>query len=358
MWFFLGITLFDVFRLGGKILNKEEIMLDVYFDIFNSYLPSGSKHASKCVEINCPCCTYMGEKRNDNKRRGGLFFTGDEIGYNCFNCGFKFRATEDSEIPFRAIKLLELMFVPKEEINKLHFLSLRKNPQKRLLGVKQKSKINLDFKEVDLPKNSHLLHNIIMDVDEKSDAFQAFIYAKSRGVENYPFLVWADNKSKMFNKRLILPYLYKHKIVGYTARAFVQTPKLERFVNICPNPNYVFNIDSIFSDKKILIINESPFDSLLYDGVGIMSFSPNQQQIDIINNFKGRKILVPDLNTSGKKMIDVATKNNWEVFFPYWNSNFDLGESVQNFGKIFVLHEIINKSLSDDLQIQIQKNLL
>lgn len=333
-------------------------MLDTYFDIFNSHLPYGSKHTSKCVEINCPCCTYMGERRNDNRRRGGLFYTGSEIGYNCFNCGFKFRADEENELPFRAIKLLDLMMVPKTEINKLHFLSLRKNPQKRLIKKKKEIQVNLDFKEVELPSNSFILHDIIMDADENSDAFKAYVYAKERGIEQYPFLVWADNKNYKFNKRLILPYLYKDRVVGYTARAFIETSKKDRYVNICPNPNYVYNIDSIFSDKKVLIINESPFDSLLYDGVGLMSFSPNQDQINIINKFKGRKILVPDLNVSGQKIIDTAIDNKWEVFFPFWNKSFDLGESVQNYGKLFVLEQIINTSLEDDLQIQVQKNLI
>ena len=48
----------------------------------------------------------MGERRSDTRMRGGFFNRGNEIGYNCFNCGFKFRASDNQELPFKAVKFL------------------------------------------------------------------------------------------------------------------------------------------------------------------------------------------------------------------------------------------------------------
>ena len=75
---------------------------------------------------------------------------------------------------------------------------------------------------------------------------------------------------------------------------------------------------------------------------------------NLINQFKGRKILDPD--KSGKKAIDVAAKNGWEVY-PTWTYKF-MGEAIQNFGKLYVLNDIINNSISDPLEIEIKKNLI
>lgn len=338
-----------------------------YTNIIYSHLPSGSKITSKCVEMNCPCCIYMGEKRQDTRRRGGFFNNGNEIGYNCFNCGYKFRADDSSELPFKAIKLLELLNVPKSEVNKLHFLSLKLNPIKRNLGSTVSSNsfnkpINLNFKNVDLPKGTVLLHDYLEenDCDPESDAFQAYIYAKSRGIGDYPYLLWSPSKEYKINKRLIIPYMYNDNVVGYTARLFIKEQnKSERYINNNPNQNYVFNIDTLFrKDRKIVIINESVLDSILYDGVGLMGAYPNVDQCNIVNSFKGRKILVPDLNIAGLKSVETAIKNGWEVFFPSWSYGFDLGEAVQHFGKIFVLESIINDSIKDPLEIKVKKNLL
>ena len=53
------------------------------------------KNTGKCIEINCPCCIFMGESRNDTRGRGGVFLDHDKTGYNCFNCGFKFKQEQD-----------------------------------------------------------------------------------------------------------------------------------------------------------------------------------------------------------------------------------------------------------------------
>ena len=182
----------------------------------------------------------------------------------------------------------------------------------------------------------------------------------SRGLEDYPLLLWSDTKENKYNKRLLIPYMYDDKVVGHTARLVIpEKSKGERYINNTPNTNYVFNMDTLFrKDRKIVIINESVLDSILFDGVGMMGAYPNTDQCNIINSFKGRKILVPDINSAGLRAVDTAINNGWEVFFPNWSYNFDLGEAVQNFGKLFVIENIIMNAVSDPLEITVKKNLL
>lgn len=337
------------------------MIINKFVEIFMSRLPAGYRNTRKCIEINCPACIYMGERRADTKLRGGFFNRGSEVGYNCFNCGFKFRAKEDL-IPNKAFKFLELLGADKTDINELHFLAMRTSPFGQTYKTKKSAdvpKIKIDFKDVSLPKGTHLLHDIIKDAAPDSDAFAAYVYAKQRGVEQYPYLMWTDNKRDHLNKRLILPYLFRDQIVGFNARLFDQTIKgADRFYEINPNENFVFNMDSIYKDRKILIINESPYDSLLFDGVSTMGTNITKPRADIINQFKGRKILVPDLDESGMKAVDIALKNNWEVYFPTWSYRYDMGEAVDNFGRIFVLMDILKNATSDHLDITIKKNLI
>ena len=172
------------------------------------------------------------------------------------------------------------------------------------------------------------------------------------------FLLWVDNKSHKLNKRLTIPYIFKDKIVGFNSRLFDSDDKSERYYEINPNKNFVFNLDSVFKERKVMIINESPFDSIIYDGVSTMGADISTDHCNLINQFKGRKILVPDPDKSGKKAIDVAAKNGWEVYYPTWTYKFDMGEAIQNFGKLYVLNDIINNSISDPLEIEIKKNLI
>ncbi|ASV44169.1 hypothetical protein PBI_SCTP2_154 [Salicola phage SCTP-2] len=311
----------------------------------------------------------MGESRPDTKGRGGLFIESDEIGYNCFNCGFKFRQGPNDDFHFKTKKFMELLGVSQVDINRIQLEFMKNNYANGLLGdlVEHKSKSNtiqyssnsLNFKECNLPANTHYLKDILMDSSPDSDAFKAYNYAQQRGIENWPYLMWCSQTKHKLNKRLIIPYYHGEKVVGYTARAFIDNiAKDERYYSYTPNNNYVFNVDSIFKKRQYLIINESPIDSLLFDGVATMTFSPNKQQVDLINSSNATKILVPDLNNeSGKKFIETAVDQNWNVFFPDWDSNMDLGEATIYYGKLFVISQIINKSISSAMKIRVKEKL-
>lgn len=337
--------------------------MEILKQVLLAHIPGKASTSGKCVSFNCPCCLYMGEPRPDTKGRGGLFIEHDTVGYNCFNCRFKFRQDSNSKLSFKTRKFMELLGVPKSDINKAQLESLKSSSMSyNLLGIDysktEKPKIDLNFERVGLPRGTQLIHDIIKDADPDSDVFDVYNYAIERGVESHPYIMWCNDKAQKFNRRLIIPFMYDGDVVGYTARLIDACAKKDRYITQSPNSSkYTFNLDALFKKRKYVIINESPIDAIIYDGVATMNFEPTYKQIQLINNFQGKKIVIPDFGNGGKRMVDTAINNDWGVFFPDWNQGFDLGQASQMYGRLFVMQHIINNYLSNSVTIKIKKNL-
>lgn len=331
-------------------------MIKEYTTILKDFLPSYKTSGSKIV-INCPCCVYMGESSNDTRSRGGIFEGFDEFGYNCFNCNYKFRFKEDDELPFRAIKFLELLGVPETEINKIHFESLKLNPNRITIPKQIKVKnSNFSFQPCELPDNTYIIHDHLLNADPNSDLFKAYVYAKERGIANNPYLLWVDQTYKNFNKRLTIPFIFNSDVVGYISRAFLAVNKSERYIDKRPDQTYMYNIEKVLAKQKYLIIGESPLDAMLSLGIGTMRSNLSLKQIEILRSFKGKIIVHPDLNHNGLNLIDIAINEGWSVYFNDYGD--DLGDSIQKFGRIFIIEDIIQNHLSDPLEIELRKNML
>ena len=342
--------------------------MDILQETILRYIPSGSRHTSKCIEMNCPCCVSMGESRPDSRQRGGLFLSPFSIGYNCFNCGFKFRQDSNKPLSKNAKLFLEEIGTSRNEIRKIMFI-YRKNideEQKLVTRLFDKPKVvkpDFNFVPCELPRGTMLLRDAINDIDsEDHPAFSVFEYAHERGISDNTTLLWSSSTENKLNEYLIIPFIYEGMIVGYQARYTGNDPqilKYKRFINNNPNTGkYLYGIEHIFSDKKYIIINESLIDSYLYQGIGLMSHNISKNQIDIINSFKGEKILVPDFGKGGLDLIDVAIDNGWMVYFPFWDDGRDLGEATEQYGRIFLLNHILTTSVKSTSSIRLRKKQL
>lgn len=343
--------------------------MEILQDTISRYLPGGARHTSKCIEFNCPCCVMMGESRHDTRGRGGLFIEPFTTGYNCFNCGFRFRQDHDKPLTKKVRTFLNELGVPPDEVRKIMFVYRKNQSEGNALldslfrKPKTVAKIDLDFTEDRLPKGTVLLHDALNMIDsDDHPAFQAYQYAHERGIEDNPMLLWCNSEEHNLKEYLIIPFLYNDKIVGYQARytgsnAWYKANR--RFINSNPNTGkYLYGIENVFSDNKYLVINESLIDSYLYHGVGIMSHSPSVNQINIINRFKGTKILVPDFGKGGQQLIDIAIDQGWSVYFPFWDDGKDLGEATDAYGRIFMLQHMINSHVSSPTSIKLRRKLL
>jgi hypothetical protein len=192
-------------------------------------------------------------------------------------------------------------------------------------------------------------------------------YVNNRRIDTnkYDFYI-TDESSYNLDKRLIIPFTWKNKIIGYTARALVDDIK-PKYHN-SHDSNYVFNIDKQLPDSKFVIVVEGPFDAMAIDGVAILGNEIHETQADIVESLGREVILVPDFDKHhnkkgvevwpGASAIDCAIEYGWNVSFPIWSELDDckdVAAAVEKFGKLFVLQTILAGKETNKLKIELRK---
>ena len=81
----------------------------------------------------------------------------------------------------------------------------------------------------------------------------------------------------------------------------------------------------------------------------------NKQQAQYLNTFKTEKIIVPDRDVAGIRLVEHATRNGWSVSFPEWKYK-DLNDAVLHLGKHYVVKKLIENRISSKVKIEILKN--
>jgi DNA primase len=156
---------------------------------------------------------------------------------------------------------------------------------------------------------------------------------------------------------VIIPFTWKNKIIGYTARATTDTVKPKYYNS--HDPNYVFNIDQQQPDSQFVIVCEGPIDAMSIDGVAVMGNSCSRVQADIIEDLDREVIVVPDSDAAGAQLIDQAILYGWTVSFPEWLETCkDINEAVNKYGRLFVLKSILQARETNRLKIELHKRKL
>ena len=178
-------------------------------------------------------------------------------------------------------------------------------------------------------------------------------------------LYWTPEIENKLNHRVIVPFVYKGAVVGYTARAIVDGIKPKYHSN---HPaNFVFNMDQQLPTSKFVLVFEGPFDAMSVDGVSVQTNEISEQQAEIIESLGKEVIYVPDfdqhLNKQGKSVwpgmaaVDQAVEYGWSVSFPVWRETCkDINAAVIKYGKLFALKAILDAKESNSLKIKLIAN--
>jgi DNA primase len=159
------------------------------------------------------------------------------------------------------------------------------------------------------------------------------------------------------HKRIIIPFIWQGRTIGYTARAIEDNVKPKYHSNY--EPNFVFNINNQLADSKFVIVCEGPFDAMSIDGVAVLNNECNETQADIIESLGREVIVVADRDRAGAKMINNAIEYGWTVSYPVWLETCkDVNEAVVKYGKLFVLKTILDSKHSSKLKIELMKKKL
>jgi len=156
-----------------------------------------------------------------------------------------------------------------------------------------------------------------------------------------------------FNERVILPFWYEERIVGWTARKVKEgRPKYLSD----QHPNFVFNIDSVTQDQRYLFVVEGPFDALAVNGVALLHNEINDDQARIINKLGKEVIVIPDQDKAGSKLITDAMKHDWAVAFPNWDEDVkDAANAVEKYGSLFVVLDAIKTAQAGSIKLTLYK---
>jgi|TARA_X000001036_G_scaffold381346_1_gene373321 hypothetical protein len=319
--------------------------MSVVIETVLTYLPPKRKTTpSGWLSFNAPCCHHNGTS-SDTRLRGGLITNPDGVSYHCFNCGYKASWQQGRNLSVKMRKLLQWLNAPDDVINKLALTIMQENEgvqvTQQLVEVPQ-------FNTVPLP-NDAIKVSDITDFDKHSLAVVEYMASRNLQFDDTEYY-WSPSLG--YRDRLIIPFYYENRIVGWTART-VTSDKKPKYLSE-QQPGYVFNLDEQRPQKVFAIVCEGPIDALYIDGVALLGSEAKDQQALLINRLNKDIIVVPDRDQAGSKLVEQAIDLGWGVSMPNWEQDItDIGEAVQRYGRIFTLHSIASYAETSPLKIRL-----
>jgi len=328
-------------------------MLNIVSDFIKSILPAKKKTTpSGWTSFNAPCCPHNGESA-DTRGRGGLTANLDgSVSFHCFNCNFKASYQPGRHLTFKFRKLLKWLGADDTDIKRLVIEAIRVRELVAPELVKQEAEEEkIEFKARDLPEDA--VNLVALDF-----VHPALEYCVSRKIDITKYQFYATRQEQYnLHKRIIIPFVWQGRTIGYTARAIEENVKPKYHSSY--EPNFVFNINNQQADSKFVIVCEGPFDAMSIDGVAVLNNECNETQADIIESLGREVIVVADRDRAGAKMINNALEYGWSVSYPVWlETSKDVNEAVVKYGRLFVLKTILDSKQSSKLKIELMKKRL
>jgi len=318
-------------------------------DTLLQYLPGKRKHTpSGWISFNAPCC-------DDKRQRGGFIINGgDAVSYHCFNCGFKASWQPGRHISQKMNKFMRDLNMPDDIINQLRLEALRLDDNntteiRSIIPKFDARALPLDaisFEELDtflkLPDGDYA-------VPTKFTEAVAYLVDRKIDPWAYPFY-WTPKIG--FSNRLIIPFIYKGEVVGWTARA-INDAKPKYLSE--QQPGYVFNLDQQQDSREFVIVSEGPFDALSINGCAILGAEIKDSQNWLLKQLGKEIILVPDKDHEGPRTVEQAIEYGWSVSMPDWPTGVkDVNDAVMKIGRLATLYLIISSKESNSLKIQLR----
>ena len=321
--------------------------MSVVADIVLTYLPPKRKQTpSGWLSFNAPCCHHNGDSA-DTRGRGGLISNPDGgVSYHCFNCGFKASWQPGRNLSHKLRRLLQWMGAPDDVINKVALEVMKENE-----GVQTKTRIAElpTFNTVPLPDDAVKITDIT-DFNKYSMAVLEYMASRNLNVDDTDYY-WSSSLG--YRDRLIIPFYYEGRVVGWTART-VQPDKSPKYLSE-QQPGFVFNLDEQRPAKSFCIVCEGPVDALHIEGVALLGSEIKDQQAMMINRLSKDVIVVPDRDEAGRKLIDQAIELGWAVSMPDWSQDLnDISDVVAKHGRLYTLYKIVSHAETSRLKIQLR----
>lgn len=343
-------------------------MLNAVQDFTLSVLPPKKKTGqSGWVSFNAVCCHHNGHSQ-DTRGRGGIIANPDGgISYHCFNCQWKTSYTPGRPLSFKYRRFLKWLGCDDNEVQRLVVEALRVRELISPDNIKEVEE-PVEFEARTLPREAQSFMAIaefyhLADRDFPKEFMNAVDYVYKRKIDMQRYeMYWSPEVEYKFSHRVIIPFYYKNKILGYTARTFVDGI-IPKYHSDHPS-QFVFNLDQQLIENKFIIVCEGVFDAMAVDGVAVLSNNVSLQQAELIEALGKQVIVVPDFDQHvnkqgrpvwpGRQLIDCALEYGWAVSFPVWFEQVkDISDAVVKYGKLFAVKSILSAIETNPIKIQL-----
>ena len=324
--------------------------MSIVSDTLTLYLPAKRKTTpSGWTSFNAPCCVHNNENA-DTRGRGGVIYEGDLVSYHCFNCGFKASWQPGRNLSYKFKKLLEWLNAPDADITKLALDVMRENE-----GVEvQKHRVEMPtFGTVHLPEGAEPLSKHQWaeagQLDENIVKIFQYMLERNLSIEDTEYY-WSPKLG--YRDRIIIPFYYEGRIVGYTARTIGES-KPKYLTD--SQPGFVFNLDEQRPDKVFTILCEGPIDALHVEGCALTGSDIGDAQALLLNKLGKDIYVVPDRDKAGSKLVEQAIDRGWGVSLPDWDADInDISDCVARHGRLYTLYSIASAAETSPLKIRLK----
>ena len=329
-----------------KDILKEQIQLCVS----NLKPPSRKGWQTK----NCHLCAHRGHSADTKSRLGIKFDSSGSIAIHCFNCKFDSSWKPNTAFTSSFKWFLITSGLSEYTVTKLSFEAFRDSKSFEAEHVKYvKPPITSKWQEIEFLKDTYSLEYYLLRDYKDSNFLSVANYACSRALYSVNELFWTPKRPT----KLIVPFYYENKLVGYTERECNENSKSPKYINNFPL-EYIYNLD-LQRQRKHVIFCEGVLDAHLTSGISTLSNNVSVDQANYINNLGKEIIVCPDRDESGYPLVECALKNNWKVSFPLWDPQIkDAAQAVLKYGRLLTVKSIIESSISDALTIQLKWRFL
>ena len=320
--------------------------MSIVSDTIMMFLPPKRKQTpSGWISFNAPCCIHNGTSA-DKRQRGGLISNSDGgVSYHCFNCGFKASWQPGRNFSHKLRKLLQWTGAPDDIINKVALEVMRENE-----GVQAKERIAElpSFTTVPLPEDAVKITDIT-DFNKFSIAVLEYMAARNLNVDDTDYY-WSPSLG--YRDRLIIPFFYEGRVVGWTGRSVLPDKKPKYLTEV--QPGFVYGLDDQHYNKVFTIVCEGQIDAIHIGGCGLGGSEISEQQAMLLNRLQKQIIVVPDRDKAGSKLVERAIELGWSVSLPEWPEDInDVGDAVARHGRLYAIYSIVNTAESSPLKIRL-----
>jgi len=320
--------------------------MSLILEAVQSHLPARRKATpSGWVSFDAVCCHHNGTN-SDKRQRGGIMLT-EGVTYHCFNCGYKASWQPGRPLSKKLKNLMQWLSVPDDVITKCSFEALRLKDE---IAPEHSLNLNPVFFDKAFPLGTKSIKEWLTDPPDQLIPVLEYLIKRGFTLDDYNWH-WTDEQG--FDDRLIVPFYYQTRLVGYTAR-LIRERKTVKYISE-QQPGYVFNLDNQTYDRRFVLVTEGPLDAISIDGVAVMSNEIGPVQRHLISRLQKQVIVIPDRDASGLKMAEQAMEWGWSVSMPQWPDGVkDVNDAVIKYGKLYALWAIVQATETMPLKIQLR----